>query len=193
MTLRFLFSFIFIIALSGCVTKSLTLLDAKKNIPLEKANHWKLNARVAIRLPKESHTASLNWQKNNKTFDFYLSGAFGVTIAHIIQGEKQASIEVAKSEKLYHKDIELLVHNTLGWSFPIHQLSYWVKGLPSGNDKEIITRDSFDRIKHISFEEWEISFSKYRKYRGFILPKIITAKHPNLTLKIVAKKWQFYE
>jgi len=193
MTFRFLFGFVFMIALSGCVTKSLTPLDQKNNIPLEEANHWKLNARVAIRLPKESHTASLNWQKDNKTFDFYLSGAFGVTIAHIIQGKKQASLEVAKSEKLYHKDIEFLVHNTLGWSFPIHQLSYWVKGLPSGNDKEIITRDSFDRIEHIGFEEWEISFSKYKKYRGFILPKIITAKHPNLTLKIVAKKWQFYE
>jgi len=193
MTFRFLFSFIFMIVLSGCVTKSLTLLDQKNNIPLEKANHWKLNARVAIRLPKESHTASLNWQKDNKTFDFYLSGAFGVTIAHIIQGKKQASLEVAKSEKLYHEDIEFLVHNTLGWSFPIHQLSYWIKGLPSGNDREKITLDSFDRIEHISFEEWEISFSKYKKYHGFILPKIITAKHPNLTLKIVAKKWQFYE
>jgi len=193
MTSRLLISIIFFITLSGCVTKKLTPLDANKHIPLDKANHWKLNARVAIRLPNESHTATLNWQKDNKTFDFYLTGAFGVTIAHIVQDKNQASIEVSKSDKRYHRDIEFLVHNTLGWSFPIHQLSDWVKGLPSGNTNEKVTRDSFDRIEHISFEDWEISFSKYKKYQGFILPKIITAKHPELTLKIVAKNWRFYE
>ncbi len=193
MTIRFLFVVSFFILLGGCVTKSLQPLDPNKHIPLEKANHWKLNARVAIRLPKESHTATLNWQKDSRTFDFYLSGAFGVTIAHIIQGKNQASLKVSKSDKLYHKDIEFLIDNTLGWSFPIHQLSDWIKGLPSGNPNEVITKDSFDRIKHISFKDWEISFSKYKKYQGFILPKIITAKHPDLTLKIVAKNWQFYE
>lgn len=193
MRLRILLSLFVFLILSACSTKSLILLDPSKNVPLEKANHWKLNARVAIRLPKESHTASLNWSKKDDTFDFYLSGAFGVTIAHIIQGKKLASLEISKSDKLYHEDIELLIHQSLGWSFPITQLSDWVKGLSSGSSNEIITRDSFGRIKHISFEGWEISFSKYRKYQGFILPKIISAEHPELTLKVVAKNWKFYE
>ena len=193
MKFRVLFVLFLLAFLGGCVSKTLKTLDPNLHTPLNKANHWKLNARVAIRLPNESHTATLNWQKDKQTFDFYLTGAFGVTIAHIIQDQKQASLEVSKSEKVYHQDVEFLIRQSLGWSFPIRQLSDWVKGLPSGSPNEIITRDTFDRIEHISFEGWEISFSRYKKYQGFILPKIITAKHPDLTLKVVAKNWHFYE
>lgn len=193
MYLKIIFVLVATIVISACSTKQLVKIDSNIGIPLEKIDHWKLNARVAIRLPNESHTATLNWKKNNDTFDFYLTGAFGVTIAHIIQEKNTASLEVSKSDKLYHDDIETLLYQSLGWSFPIKQLSSWVKGLPSGDPKEVITRDSFGRIKQITFELWEVDFSKYKKYSGFILPKMINAQHPSLSLKVVAKDWDFYE
>lgn len=183
-----------LIFLSGCASnQSLRKIDPTWAIPLSDLNHWQLNARVAIKTPEDSVTASLDWQKNQSLFDFFLSGAFGVTVAHLIQEENSASLEIPDTDKLLHHDAELLLQQTLGWDFPINALSYWVKGLPSGSPGEQISYNEKGQISKIHLGHWQIDFSKYRLYQGYLLPKMIKATHPKISLKVVAKKWLFLE
>ncbi len=180
--------------LSACAGKRVNLnRDSAQSIPLSQLNHWQLNARVAIKTPQDSITASLNWQNNNAKFDFLLSGAFGVTYAHLIQKKDSASLEIPDSDKLYHNNAEQLLNQALGWEFPINALSYWVKGLPSGQPGEIVNYNEQGQLSQIELNQWQITFSKYKRYQGVLLPKMIKATHPDLNLKIVAKKWQFFE
>jgi outer membrane lipoprotein LolB len=180
--------------LSACAGKRVNLnSDSVQNIPLSKLQHWQLNARVAIKTPQDALTASLNWQNNNKEFDFLLSGAFGVTYAHLIQKRDSASLKIPDSDKLYHNNAEQLLNQTLGWDFPIKALSYWVKGLPSGQPGERVHHNKQGQLIQINLNQWQIVFSKYKRYQGILLPKMIKATHPDLSLKIVAKKWQFFE
>lgn len=191
---RLAFIALLAILLSACAGKSvIRKLDHANQIPLSQINHWQLNARVAIKTPKDSITASLNWQNNQTDFDFLLSGAFGVTYAHLIQNGESASLEVPDTDKLYHHNAEKLLNEALGWEFPIKALSYWVKGLPSGQSGEITHYSSEGLLTHVELNQWQISFSKYRLYQGVKLPKMIKASHPDLNLKVVAKKWQFFE
>lgn len=183
-----------LIFISGCASnQSLRKIDPDRAIPLSDLNHWQLNARVAIKTPEENLTASLYWQKNQSLFDFFLSGAFGVTVAHLIQEENSASLEIPDTDKLIHYDAERLLQQTLGWDFPIDALSYWVKGLPSGRPGEIVSYGDKGQISKISLDQWQIDFSKYRLYQGYLLPKMIKATHPNISLKVVAKNWLFLE
>ena len=183
-----------LIVISGCASKSsLKLIDPNNPPGLTELNHWQLEARVAIQTPEDSITASLDWQKNNREFDFLLSGAFGVTLAHLVQDKRQASLDIPDHDTMIHSDAQILLQQALGWDFPIDALSYWVKGLPSGTPGEIITRDEFGRINAIEMGFWQINITKYRKFQGFDLPKMIKASHPNMSLKVVAKKWAFYQ
>ena len=183
-----------LIFLSGCAgNPALRKIDPDRAIPLSDLNHWQLNARVAITTPEDNVTASLNWQKDQLLFDFFLSGPFGVTIAHLIQQENSASLKIPDTDKLTHYDAERLLQQTLGWDFPIHALSYWVKGLPSGQPGEVVSYNDKGQISKISLDQWQIDFSKYRLYQGYLLPKMIKATHPNISLKVVAKKWLFLE
>jgi len=183
-----------LLVLSGCASNRPDItIDPARGVPLSELNHWQLKARVAIKTPEENVTASLNWQKNGPLFDFYLSGAFGVTIAHLVQDDVHATLEIPDSEKLFHTNAEQLLQQTLGWQFPIDALSYWVKGLPSHQAGEQVSYDEQGRINQITLNQWQIEFSKYRKFQGYLLPKMIQAKHPQLSIKVVAKKWLFLE
>ena len=183
-----------LIFVSGCASnQSLRKIDPARAIPLSDLNHWQLNARVAITTPQDNVTASLNWQKDQSLFDFLLSGAFGVTVAHLIQEEGKATLEIPDTDKLSHYDAEQLLQQTLGWDFPIDALSYWVKGLPSGKPGEQVSYNDKGQISKINLEQWQIDFSKYRLYQGYLLPKMIKATHPKISLKVVAKKWLFLE
>ena len=180
--------------LTGCAIKpSLKLVDPDRAIPLEKLEHWQLNARVAIRTPEENLTASLEWQKNNQLFDFLISGAFGVTYAHLIQEHDRATLEIPDQDRLVHQDAEALLQQALGWDFPIEALAYWVKGLPSGKPGEVVAYNKKGQIKLIQMGFWQIDFSKYKLYQGYNLPKMIKAEHPNMSIKVVAKNWSFYQ
>lgn len=183
----------FLTLLTGCVGKSLKTIDAARGIPLNQLDHWQLNARIAIKTPKDNVSASLNWQKESTLFDFLVSGAFGATYAHLIQQENQASLEIPDTDKLFHHNAEILLQRTLGWDFPIDALSYWVKGLPSGKIGEQVSYDAQGKISKIQLGQWQIDFSKYRRYQGYLLPKMIKANHPEMSIRVVAKKWQFFE
>ncbi len=183
-----------LVFLTGCAGSQVNRkIDPARAIPLSDLNHWQLKARVAIKTPEDNVTASLDWQKNQSIFDFLLSGSFGVTIAHLIQKEQLATLEIPDTDKLTHYDAELLLQRTLGWDFPIDALSYWVKGLPSGKPGEQVSYDDKGRISQIRLDSWDIDFSKYQMYQGYLLPKMIKATHPQISLRVVAKKWLFLE
>jgi len=188
-------SFCILLALlSGCAHKtSFQLLDPNKNIPLGQIEHWQLKARMAIRTPKDNVTASLNWQTDNQSFDFHISGAFGATYAHLVQLENKATLKIPDTELLTHQNAQTLLQNTLGWDFPIDALSYWVKGLPSHDPNEKVQRNKDGQIEQIQLNQWQIDFSSYQIYQGYQLPKKIKATHPQMTIKLVAKSWLLFE
>ncbi len=179
---------------SGCATKSqLKLLDPNQPPHLSQVDHWQLEARVAIQTADDSTTASLDWNKTGREFDFLLSGAFGVTLAHLVQEKQRATLNIPDHDTFVHHDAQVLLQQALGWDFPIDALAYWVKGLPSGAAGEIVTRDETGRLETIEMGFWRINFSKYKQFQGYQLPKMIKAVHPQMSLKVVAKKWAFYE
>ena len=183
-----------LVLLSGCAHKtSLQRLDPNKNIPLTQIEHWQLKARMAIRTAEDNVTASLNWQKDDRLFDFHISGAFGATYAHLIQLKNKATLKIPDTELLTHQNAQILLQNTLGWEFPIDALSYWVKGLPSNKPNEKVQRNSDGQIEQIQLNHWQIDFSSYQRFQGYQLPKKIKATHPQMTIKLVAKNWSFFE
>ena len=187
-------AFLTIFLLSSCAVKSpLKPIDSSKGIHLSKLEHWQLSARVAITTPEDSLTASLKWSKNNDLFDFLISGAFGTTYAHLIQEKKLAILKIPDSDPLTHENAEQLLQQTLGWEFPLQALSYWIKGIPSGHPNEQIIYGKEGKIDTIRLNNWLIEFSKHKRFQGYLMPKMIKVYHPDMSMKLVAKKWVFFE
>ncbi len=183
-----------LLLLTSCSSQKLKQNTSLQNKPnIAQLNHWQLKARMAIRTPDDSITASLKWLNNQDTFDFHLSGAFGATYAHLIQTQDYASLKIPDHKEQKALNAEQLLSRNLGWHFPIKALSYWVKGLASGQAGEKITRNEQGQITAIQLNQWHIEFKKYKSYQGYLLPKMIVAKHPDISIKLVARKWLFLE
>ncbi|MDQ7051021.1 MAG: lipoprotein insertase outer membrane protein LolB [Enterobacterales bacterium] len=179
---------------SGCIQRSSDKFSAfSDQPPLATREQWLLKARIAIKTPKDSLTASLKWQNNQANFDFHLSGAFGTTYAHLVQTDDFASLKIPDHAEQKANNAERLLSQNLGWHFPIKALSFWVKGLVSGQTGEQVTRNPEGQITHIQLNQWSIEFKKYKHFQGYLLPKMIIATHPDIRIKLVAKKWRFLE
>ncbi|WP_444994731.1 lipoprotein insertase outer membrane protein LolB [Aliikangiella sp. IMCC44359] len=158
---------------------------------LSAINHWQLKARIAIRSDDESIAATLDWQKQDKDFDFHIYGTFGVTYAHLTQKGHEAKLMLPDDQTFYHQDAQQLLYQSLGWDFPIEALSYWIKGQASGQPGESVQRNSHGELEQIILNDWQVSFSRYETFSGFSMPKVIKANHPQMSMKVVIKKWQF--
>jgi outer membrane lipoprotein LolB len=182
-----LFSFLI---LSGCITQTARLADPTIN-QLRANQHWQVKGRVAVQTKDENLSATLEWEKSARNFDFHIYGLFGATYTHLIQNGDKATLKLPEDQVFHHKDAQALMDRQLGWNFPIDALGYWIKGLASGKKGEKVTRDINGQLQAIDFRGWHVSFSRYQEFSGYHMPKIIKAKHPQMTLKIAVKKWYF--
>lgn len=179
-----------LLMLSGCGTLKYAETNQETRIRAEK--NWLLKARMAVNTNHESASMTLNWQQNQKSFDFHVYGLLGVTYAHLIQTETDATLELKDNQHYKATSAEQLLKQHLGWPFPIEALSYWVKGISYGHAKEIITRNTEQQITSIQFDDWQVNFSQYRNYSGYSMPRLVKASHPTQgSIKILVKKWLF--
>ncbi len=167
--------------------------DPAGKIDLYQLEHWKIKARVAIKTPKDSVSATLDWENNRDNFDFHLYGTFGTTYAHLIQDGQEAVLKLSEEKTYYHSDAEQLLSQSLGWEFPIDALSYWIKGLPSHKPGESINRQDNGLLSAANLNGWQVNFSRYQNYSGYSMPRIIKAVHPRMSLKLLIKDWTFMQ
>ena len=184
-----LFFATWLVLLVGCTTSPINYDPS--SVSLSKLNHWQVKARVAIKTPEENVSATLDWEKKAEDFDFHIYGMFGATYAHLIQQGNQATLKLPEDQVFYHNDAEQLLYQSLGWDFPVDALSFWIKGLPSGKSGEALTRDVEDNLSVVVYGDWRVTFSRYQTYSGHLMPKMIKAVHPQLSLKVVVKDWDF--
>jgi outer membrane lipoprotein LolB len=178
--------------LTACSTVPLNIEQQTQNQKQIKAqDHWLLKAKISITTEEDSLQAMLHWQQQQANFDFHVFGTFGITYAHLIQQPEQASLAIQDEPMRYHTNAQALMAESLGWDFPIQALSYWIKGLPAKLEGEQVFRDEFKQIKRVIYKQWQVDFPRYHSYQGYTLPRIIKAKHPQMTLKLAINKWNF--
>jgi len=170
---------------------SLPYKQQKQQTQLSERQFWFLKARVAIKTKEENVSANLEWEKTGNDFDFHIYGMFGATYTHLTQEGQKATLKLPEDQVFYHQNAQQLMQDNLGWDFPINALSYWIKGLPSGKEGETIRRNAKGLLQTISFRGWLVTFSRYQDFSGYQMPKMLKAKHPQMSLKIAVKKWNF--
>jgi len=177
-----------LMSLSGCQSQPQLIMPTGS---LAEQQNWQLKARVAIQTPEESVNATLDWHTQSKQFDFHLYGTFGITYAQLIQEPHQAVLKLPDDQVFYHQDAQQLLYQSLGWDFPIEALASWVKGLPSYKPGEMVSRNQEGQLSEVLLNDWRIEFQRYKQYSGYTMPRIVKATHPQMSLKVVVKEWEF--
>jgi len=158
------------------------LLPMQDNVSL---GNWQLSGKLGIRSEQQNQSAYLNWQQCGKSFDIRLSGPLGQGSARLQGSDKTVSLQT-NDQLSTASNAEQLLLQELGWSMPVSQLQYWVRGVPSPAQGYRINKDNS------GFEQagWQISYSELQQVNGLTLPARATAQHPRLKLILLLKNWQ---
>ncbi len=186
------------ILLSGCANTPKPLLTEdwqEHTRQLVKLNKWQAIGKLAVKVPNNGGSMSLRWQQESKQFNIDFSGPFGQNLLTINGDDKQVTLSEPNHAPISAKTAEELIRRNTGWTIPVAQLTFWVRGLPDPTSR--ITKfqpNPQGLIETLEQSGWKISYSEYMSVASgsetFAMPKLIIAEYKEIRLKLAIREWQ---
>ncbi|UTW11477.1 lipoprotein insertase outer membrane protein LolB [Marinobacterium rhizophilum] len=150
--------------------------------------NWTLDSKVGIRTADDSQSARMQWQQQTPDYRISISGPLGQGGALIEGNDQGVSIDIAGEGRYASDSPEALLQSLLGWSFPVEQVRFWIRGLPAPG-LPFAPTFSENRLQTLEQGGWLIHYSAYSKDLGQVLPQRITLKRADLTITVIIKEW----
>ena len=182
-----------VVFLNGCAnqpTASTSIADWDSyQQRLQQQQHWQLSAKIGVRSPSDSGSALLSWQQTPTNYDMHLSGPLGQGSVRIKGNSEQVTLKQAGKPTLSAPTAERLLQHALGWSAPLEQLKYWVRGLPAPILPAQVEHNPQGVLASVKQSGWQLNFSRYRNVGDFLMPGKIIATQDELKLTLIVKDW----
>ena len=158
---------------------------------LSKLHSWDISGKIAIRNSSNNGSGTLSWQQHHQLFDIRISGPLGQGAIQLRGDQHQIELITSK-QQLTSRQPETLMQQQLGWSVPLNNLLWWIRGLPAPADKYTLELDDLSRAWKLQQSQWQLEYLAYQtSQQGHSVPQRIRATGPNqLQLIIMIKDWQ---
>ncbi len=186
-----------ILALSGCVSLKLPNQGPQKfhqesaktrTNELRKINKWNINGAFSIQHDKKVEIANYSWQQSRGNYSLQINSSLNIYSLLIKGRAGHVTLKESKQKPLRAASAESLLNKRLGWSIPISNLKYWVRGL-SANGASKSKYDKYGHLVKLWQQGWAVTFSNYINIGRFDLPRTLNIQGHNLKIKIVIKNW----
>lgn len=161
---------------------------------LAQINGYQAKGQFGYISPEERFSSHFNWQYKTPTnFGLALSSNLSSKSLKLHRNNRGLTISDSEGNARSDRDIDSLMQEIIGMSFPIDQFAYWVKGLPEKdgdyivNDKRQLSQFSYP----INGTVWKASYVEYHEDRVPNLPKLIVLENGAQTLKIRIDNWTY--
>jgi len=172
---------------SGCAVSptSKNLLSSP-----EQMQQWRLEGKLAIKFNGKSQSAYFQWEHHLDDYSIRLHGPLGQGGAKLEKKHKQVSLE-AEGAKHTAANAEQLMEQSLGWSFPVSDMNWWIRGLASPNTPVTSqTHDDAGNLKQLEQQGWMIHYRKHQPVGQLTLPYKLIASRDNIRITLLLKKWE---
>ncbi|WP_323815909.1 lipoprotein insertase outer membrane protein LolB [Cellvibrio sp. NN19] len=195
---RYLLPILALLLISGCAhrgtfTPPQDVLEHQRQV--QAINNWQLNGKLGIRTQNDSGSASVKWVQNTANYQINLSGPLGQKSMIITGTPDKVRLEQTGEAAQEAKTAEALIKKTAGWTLPVAQLAYWVRGVPAPKLRIThLQQNDSGMIDQLTQGDWNIYYSNYRDHdfngATLPLPGKITAEYQDVRLILVIRSWQ---
>jgi len=183
--------------LSACFHKTLPIaqenpsLDwSKRNQRLQALSQWTLRGKAAFQSPKESGSASFEWQQQEDRFSFAAFNPLGNEEFRLQGQPAQVKLYMANGKQYTASTSEALFSRTVGFAFPFSSLMYWVRGIPDPNLPATTQFDTSHRLAQLQQADWRVDFQNYTTVDGIDLPRFIVMTSSLYKAKVMIYEWR---
>jgi outer membrane lipoprotein LolB len=176
-------------SLTGCSIFDLQQDSQILEKQLNTLQQWQVRGKLSVVSPNDAVTGYLTWQQDKEDFDLFLSGPFGQGASRLVGNNSQATLTLPNQDPVNGLSAEYLMARYLGWSFPVLDLRYWVKGQPSPHTKFTEVRNTLGLLESLQQHGWKVEFSRYQRQAGTWLPGRVKIIGNDFKFIFAIKEW----
>lgn len=176
---------ILLLVFSGCAVQQAQLA----HLQLQEINVWQAKGKVSVTREGERKSANFSWLNKGENYDITLHGPFGSGAAKLERRGNKITLIDGK-QKLHAGSPEELLFTSMGWTLPVSELAWWIKGLPAPDSatQNTSTNDQ-GQITLLLQQGWQLQFRNYQTVSGHALPTKIIATREDIKLVMAIKEW----
>lgn len=153
-------------------------------------DYWRVEGRIAIAAGEEGGSGSLDWLQRGRYVDFQVSGPLGIGGFRVHGDDGWLTLQTDDGAVLRSANLEAELAWRLGYSIPIENLRYWVRGLPAPGEVDAMQLDANGRLRTLSQAGWRIQYTAYKATQGYQLPSRLIVEGEGVRLKLAIGEWQ---
>lgn len=146
-------------------------------------NTWQLSGKIGLRSEGKAHSAYLNWQQCEQQYHIRLSGPLGQGAASLTGDDTRATLK-SRDNEVSANNPEQLLAQQLGWTIPVQELLYWVRGIPAPDQPYQLIDNQLLQAG------WQLSYHRWQQVGTQQLPAKMIASHPRAKVTLILKEWQ---
>jgi outer membrane lipoprotein LolB len=180
---------IFIGLLSGCAhqTAAPVIMDRQHyQQQLSQLHAWQLDGKIGVRHADKVDSAAVHWEQDKTRFDIFLSGPLGAGATRLTGTPESLVMFDNDGEHSTTSNLQQLIQQRLGWTFPVEQLPQWVLGA-TDNPRAKFNPDH--TLAGFEQDGWDIQYLSYQATGKFLLPEKIVLTQDDLRVTLVIKSW----
>lgn len=157
---------------------------------LQQLDSWLLEGKLGYRDKRDGGSAWINWQQSDTAFDVQLHGPFGSGATRILGDNSYAELQQSGEDTLTASSPASLTELLFGWQWPVDQLQFWVRGIPSPHTPITLrTHNTEGTLASLQQSSWQLDFAGYEQVDQWILPTRIKGSSGEVSFTLVIKRW----
>jgi outer membrane lipoprotein LolB len=200
---KILFLLPFLCVLTGCINlhppithTTFQTIDAKtRQANLSKLSRWKIVGALSITQPGASpQIANYTWDQSSATqYQITLSSALNVYQLQIVANNGEIALFKNNVHVTDASTPEQLMQKAVGWSLPLKNLQYWIRGIPAPFADYTASYDRYGHLVRLTQLGFVVQYTTYQTNdAGLDVPELISMQSPAIFAKIVLKKFHTY-
>jgi len=160
----------------------------EREAQLKQITAWEAGGKIGFRTPEESQSASLKWLQDNSAYQIDIRGPWGQGGASISGNEQQVSVEIAGEGTFTGKSAEAILKQQWGWSLPVSDIYWWIRGLPAPNSDYDAKFTDERLLAQLIQQGWRIEYLRYNQQVP-AMPTKVRLHYLDLKITIIIKTW----
>jgi outer membrane lipoprotein LolB len=180
---------IFIGLLSGCAHQTLAPVihgTQAYQQQLSQLHEWQLEGKIGVHHADKVDSAALQWKQDDDHFDIFLTGPLGAGATRLTGTPESLVMLDNDGEHSTTSNLQQLIQQRLGWTFPVEQLPQWILGATDNPRAEFNPDHTLAGFEQ---DGWDIRYLSYQTTGEFLLPEKIVLTQDDLRVTLVIKSW----
>lgn len=175
---------------------SIEQLTSRHEALLSSRDEFEVGGGLGIWTDEESISARITWLQRPDALQLDLVGPLGIGTMQLLESGGVSSLTRGDQTLARGNNADKVLQQGLGLiaPVPLHELSYWVRGLPG--EASSVVRDDQGKLSSLRFTDeqgtqWQARFKRYSEWDGVPVPALITASGGPYSVRLLLKNWQY--